>query len=323
MKTFEEIWAAEGRQYGEEEMEGVRLGWEMRERAGRDARIIDPPITFDIVLRGVVDEKSGGEPEVLTAADMMEREEALAALNAPQYLHVEDKEGNLRESVLYRMCEYEGGTKDVEEIIALCREGWIKQVAFDASARDPGYWGWLQTYTGKKFFPLQPELYEVDLLDLAHGASIEPRFGGQTEEPYPVTQHCGVVADIVRDVLGRPDLEFEALGHDLAEGLLKDLPRDIKLALGDAYKERMEHPLERHLAEHFGFQYPWDPVIKQADNIALMTERRDLFRCVNHDWVCHVKPLERRIVPLKWYVAESQYLDRFRKLWADRKAGLR
>jgi hypothetical protein len=31
MKTFEEAWAATGRQYGPEELEGVHLGWEMAE----------------------------------------------------------------------------------------------------------------------------------------------------------------------------------------------------------------------------------------------------------------------------------------------------
>lgn len=28
-KTFEQVWAGTGRQYGSEELEGVRLGWDM------------------------------------------------------------------------------------------------------------------------------------------------------------------------------------------------------------------------------------------------------------------------------------------------------
>ncbi len=38
MRTFEQAWEATGRQYGEEELESVRLGWELREQT-------DPAIT--------------------------------------------------------------------------------------------------------------------------------------------------------------------------------------------------------------------------------------------------------------------------------------
>ena len=203
------------------------------------------------------------------------------------------------------------------------RMGWeLRQAAEGVSrsdAEDPGYWGWLQTYTGRKFFPLQPELFEMNILDLAHGCALENRFGGQTDEPYSVAQHCCIVSDTLSSVLGRPDLAYEGLMHDAAEGLIKDLPRDIKLALPE-YKEKLEHPFERLIAAHFGLAWPWPAPVKAADNIALMTERRDLFRCINPDWVQRVEPLKERITPWDWRAAEAEFLDRFYALHNARHA---
>lgn len=43
MITFEQAWAATGYQYGEEELEGVRLGWELaRKTAGAPAPAREP-----------------------------------------------------------------------------------------------------------------------------------------------------------------------------------------------------------------------------------------------------------------------------------------
>lgn len=45
MKTFVQAWKEQGRIYGRDELENVRLGWEMCMAAWRDAREL-PPITI-------------------------------------------------------------------------------------------------------------------------------------------------------------------------------------------------------------------------------------------------------------------------------------
>jgi hypothetical protein len=183
---------------------------------------------------------------------------------------------------------------------------------------DPGYWGWLQLYSGGQHWILQPERSTFTILDLAHGCALENRFAGQTEEPYSVAQHCVLVSRLLEHELKRPDLAFEGLMHDAAEGLIKDLPRDEKLALPE-YKTRLEEPLEHVIAKKWHLVFPFQPEVKVADNIALMTERRDLFRYRHPDWKQHVAPLPERITPLPWREAEEAFLKRFYILWRQRQ----
>ena len=246
MGGFEEAFARTVYQYGEDALEQVRLGWDLR----GEQEATEIPIA------------PNGEPEVVSF-----------------------------------------GVQEYQMVPPVHKDSF-----------DPGYWNFLQTFTGKKFFPLAPEKYEIDIRDLAHGCALENRYGGQTDVPYSVAQHCILVAEILSTRLGRPDLAFEGLMHDAAEGLIKDLPRDIKVALGDAYKKRIEEPFEHLIAKRFGLVYPWPAEVKVADGIALMTERRDLFSRRNPDWVQQVEPMEEKVTPWGWAEAEWRFLREFEML---------
>lgn len=41
---------------------------------------------------------------------------------------------------------------------------------------------WLRTYTGKRFYPLDPRIEEIDIEDIAHALSMLCRFGGHCRE---------------------------------------------------------------------------------------------------------------------------------------------
>lgn len=45
------------------------------------------------------------------------------------------------------------------------------------------------TYTGRKFYPLDPRPEDVCIEDIAHALALVNRFGGHTRVPYSVAQH--------------------------------------------------------------------------------------------------------------------------------------
>lgn len=168
---------------------------------------------------------------------------------------------------------------------------------------------WFQTYTGKRIYVTQPKPEAIVLGDIAHALALTARFGGHTTKPYSVAQHSVLVADIVKDT--HPQLALAALLHDATEAYLGDLIRPLKLVL-PAYS-KLEDEWAKVIGEAFGVRlHPLHRAIKEADVIALATERRDLFP--HHiDWPyldsCGVEPRSGTVVPWQPETAEQHFID--------------
>lgn len=174
---------------------------------------------------------------------------------------------------------------------------------------------WMQTHTGRMFYPLDPRAEDVCLEDIAHALSNLCRYAGHCRMFYSVAQHCCLVADMLPD-----ELKLAGLLHDAAEAYLVDVPRPLKVALGD-YK-RVEHLLESVIAGVFGVDFS-DPRIKRADNIALMTEARDLFDRIPAGWGVGEEPDPNHAVyPLPPVAAKRRFLDAFAALTDSERAHL-
>jgi uncharacterized protein len=132
---------------------------------------------------------------------------------------------------------------------------------------------WIQTYTGKQFWPFEPRPGDFDIEDIAHALSNLCRFAGHVESFYSVAQHSWLVS-----VLLPKDSPYrlEALMHDAAEAYIIDLPRPIKQAMPQ-YTD-MEHKIEAALAEQFKLEWPWPKEVKHADNQALRIEQINLMK---------------------------------------------
>ena len=106
------------------------------------------------------------------------------------------------------------------------------------------------TYTGKRFYPLRPEIEAIDICDIARALSLMTRANGHLPYFYSVGQHC---VNCVREAEARNYSKQVRLGcllHDASEAYLSDITRPVKQYLSD-YKE-FERRLQSKIFERFG-----------------------------------------------------------------------
>jgi hypothetical protein len=170
--------------------------------------------------------------------------------------------------------------------------------------------GWIQTYTGRQFWPGNPRTEDIELEDIAHALSNLCRFGGHCTNFYSVAQHSVLVADTV-PVRHRK----WALLHDASEAYLVDLPRPLKRygALGVAYLD-LEKRVMSVICDRFGLEQQMPAEVYAADNVVLATEKRDLMRACPESWVELSEPLTFNIHLLAPADAKKQFLYCAREL---------
>src|SRR5438128_12538670 len=91
-----------------------------------------------------------------------------------------------------------------------------------AGARDWLRGDWMQTYTGRAFYPLDPRLDDICIEDIAHALSMLCRYGGQCQEFYSVAEHSVLMSYAVN-----PQHALWALLHDATESYMGDLIRPL------------------------------------------------------------------------------------------------
>lgn len=174
-------------------------------------------------------------------------------------------------------------------------------------AEPTGKWPWLQTYTGKTFFPGNPRPEDIDIVDIAVGLSRENRYNGHTKQPYSVAQHSVIVSRIVP-----PEYALWGLLHDASEAYVKDLTYSIKSMLPE-YKTIEKRTL-RVIVEKYGLDWPEPACVKDADMVALSTEKRDLLGPAPRSWRELPEPLPRRIVAWSAEVSATNFVMRAAEL---------
>lgn len=166
--------------------------------------------------------------------------------------------------------------------------------------------GYIQTFTGRRFFPLSAAPGEIDIRDIAHSLALQCRFNGHCREFYSVAQHCVAVAALLP-----PSLALWGLLHDAAEAYLGDLPRPVKQQLPQ-FSDAEDRLLEL-IAGHFNLGWPMPAQVKRADDIMLVTEARDL---MGMEWFVgpDIRPEAQRVMPVGPAEAERMFLARFEQL---------
>lgn len=168
---------------------------------------------------------------------------------------------------------------------------------------------WIQTYSGRRFTPTNPNPDAIVIQDIAHSLSMQCRFGGHTKSFYSVAQHCVLVSYICNfeDALW-------GLMHDATEAYLVDVPRPIKRSgLMDAYLG-FEDKVQEAICKRFGLIGKEPASVKRADTILLATEARDLLPNLRTDWSIKETPLPFKINPLGPREAKDAFMKRFFEL---------
>lgn len=175
---------------------------------------------------------------------------------------------------------------------------------------------WIQVRSGGRFFPLDPRPEDIHIEDVAHALSNICRFTGHTAEFMSVAQHSVLVS-----LHCWPEDALFGLLHDTAEAFLADLSRPVKLSLRDAgitIFDDMEARIMLSVCEKFGLPAVMPQSVKDADNLLLTTEARDLMSPLLEGWKYTTEngwpTLSERIVPVGPVEAKAMFIRRFEEL---------
>lgn len=181
---------------------------------------------------------------------------------------------------------------------------------------------WIQTVSGKQFWPLDPRSEDIDIADIAHALSQICRWTGHCRKFYSVAQHCVLVsqrAEILAqgtDKLTVLRAAQTGLLHDASEAYIADVARPVKLLPEFEVYRRIEKNLQGAIYTKFGLPTGEPEVVHRADNELLFTEARDLMGKDRPNWKGQVEPLAATIVPMFPEEARELFLSRYLELFS-------
>ena len=174
---------------------------------------------------------------------------------------------------------------------------------------EPRKGDWISTFTGKKFYPLDPRPEEIDVNDIVHALSHQCRFVGHCTSFYSIAQHSVLVS-----LLCNPDDALFGLLHDAAEAYLVDIPSPLKrLPEFAAYREA-EKKLMDVICDVFGLPHDEPASVKIADKRILATEARDLTVTEGRGWTTLQDPYDFHIKPWTPEYARVKFVSRLHEL---------
>lgn len=168
----------------------------------------------------------------------------------------------------------------------------------------------IQLYSGKYFSPLNPDINQIDIEDIAHSLSMQCRFTGHCTKFYSIAQHSVLVS--------RSSYKEDALYgllHDASEAYLTDLSSPLKRTGQFENFINFEKRLQETIYKRFGLRGEVPTSVKVADLRLLATERRDLMKETIEDWNLPHPAYEWRIEEgLSPKRAKKLFLEEFNKL---------
>ena len=171
---------------------------------------------------------------------------------------------------------------------------------------------WMQTYTGKKFYPADADPGDIDIKDISHALAHICRFNGHVKTYYSVAQHCCIVSN---NLGTNPKLRMAGLLHDAAEAYICDLPAPIKRENELAGYRTLEKRLQSKINKAFDVEFEavkYADIITHADTRALATEKRDIIAHKELDWgIEKFSPFFDTIIPLEPKMAKIEFENTF------------
>ncbi len=171
----------------------------------------------------------------------------------------------------------------------------------------------MQTNSGIAFWPLDPQIDEISLDDIAHALSQANRYGGHCKYPYSVAQHSCLVFDHIMDRVADVPTGKWAILHDAPEYVFQDIIGPIKRTMKTGDYKLYYNRLEFLIAVKFGLSDDMPPLVDLVDKRIVLDEQAAL--------MAHPAPLEwsfyRGLEPLgvtieewDWRKAKAEFLGR-------------
>jgi len=169
---------------------------------------------------------------------------------------------------------------------------------------------WIQTYTGKKFYPQNPTLDSICIEDIAHALSQQCRFTGHTDSHYSVAQHSVLVSYLCNE-----ENQLYGLMHDGSEFALTDIASPIKRLPELSGYRALEKKVQAAICHRFGLSEEEPRDVKRADLIMLSIESQTFLSPLHPDWKMPILVPTLKIEPLSAREAERLFLNRFKELY--------
>ncbi|MDO3431219.1 hypothetical protein QWJ46_00830 [Rhizobium sp. CBN3] len=178
------------------------------------------------------------------------------------------------------------------------------------------YGDFMQTATGRKFWPMDPKADEVFIEDIAHALSLQCRYAGHCLRFYSVAEHSVLMARHLR--WEGVDVALHALLHDASEAFLVDVPRPVKPYL-EGYKAA-EAKVMAVVCDRFSLPHEMPAVVHDADNRIIADELENLVQMEWHGK--HNEPLGVRLRYWSPEKAKEEFLATFEALMDCRARGM-
>lgn len=171
---------------------------------------------------------------------------------------------------------------------------------------------YIETYTGKHFDFLTPQLDMIDMEDIAHSLSMQCRYTGHCNEFYSIAEHSLFVSDMCS-----PENKLWGLLHDASEAYLTDVASPVKPFLQN-YK-LMERKLMNKICEKYNIELVMPDEVHYYDMVALKAEAYQMTQSKGLDWaIANNQTIELKTnVDFDYYTpkqAKLQFLDVFHSL---------
>jgi hypothetical protein len=128
----------------------------------------------------------------------------------------------------------------------------------------------IQTFSGRKFFPFNPKVDDIDIEDVAHALSNTCRYSGHCKKFYSVAQHSYLVS-----FKCNPENAMWGLLHDGAECYSGgDIPTPIKHFVPEM--QNIEKGILKLLSTKFDLTYPIPQDVHEADKSMFLIEWSNL-----------------------------------------------
>lgn len=185
----------------------------------------------------------------------------------------------------------------------------------------------IHTFSGKDINPLDLQMDDICIEDIAHALALCNRFAGHTKQPISVAQHSVYVSKLC-DINYKDNVCLQGLLHDASEAYLGDITKWLKQTDEMKAFREAENRVQKTIFQKFNIDFLFhnDEIrlyleVEAADRLMVQFEGRMGFGeswQINHPRYPPLTTEEIERVgfwfPWSWEVAEKEFLKRFKEL---------